>query len=391
MPAMVALIAAVLQAWPIAAACGSSSAADLAMYTLAAQRAVTFTSETLAPTIAYAEPIVQNATQAVAVRLMLSDDVLLLLLVNLALLNQQVEGQQQQQDAPYKQLLQAVGLHGLLLPASDAAETEQPVVTSTAGTASSICDAVMALRAVILLRAGQRKKLGTGKLGDLLAAHKPQQSPAVRIDLAAVWQPLLQIALQLPLTEAAAGVDGDGVKGGCLNDILTSAIHLAYIVFTELPAEVLQRSSASLNNHSQAPPTTQLICSTVVPLALGRLAPLVLQQLQQSERQAKQDGAATGSSSSNSGPAQKGCTGNAGSSSSSSSSRRGRGSTLQANADAAAHTAASSSNSSSDSSNMGYGLSRAWANLVISLFATGELYVISSVFSSACCRSRHAC
>ncbi|KAF6262115.1 hypothetical protein COO60DRAFT_1636155 [Scenedesmus sp. NREL 46B-D3] len=254
---IVALNAAVMQAWPAAAAAAghntsssssSSSPAEFAMYTLAAQRAETYTSETLVPIVAYAN-LTTLTEQPKALDLMLNDDLLLLLLLaHLALLSRQLAQQQQmpplppQQEAMHERLLQAVGLGGLLAPA--AGSKAQHVMGAAACSADNLCDAVMALRAVFLLHAYKRSKLA-GKFGELLAAHKPQRLPAARVELAAMWLPLLQVVLQLPLTEAAAGTSGEGAKRGCLQYTVPHAVDLARHVFDCLLSEVLERPAAA--------------------------------------------------------------------------------------------------------------------------------------------------
>jgi hypothetical protein len=176
---VVALNAAVLQAWPPPAAAaaaaaghaGSSAQADVVIYTLAAQQAVTFTSETLVPIVKDFEFDFLSKTQAAVVDLLLSVDVLLLLLVHVALLNRQVaaqqqqqgsaevEQQQQQQEAPQEQLLQAVGLRGLLVQAADVTRTQQPAGLGIACSAQDIFNAVIALRQVFLLRVSSSRGL----------------------------------------------------------------------------------------------------------------------------------------------------------------------------------------------------------------------------------------
>jgi hypothetical protein len=374
---IVALNAAVVQAWPAAAAAArhagsSSTAAEVAMYTLAAQRAVTFTSETLVPMVVDAEMSSLAETQAAAVDLVLSDDVLLLLLMHVALLSRQVAAQQQQQQQssikaqqqcpeqstaqqpqqqPHEQLLQAVGLSGLLVQAADATHKQQQQPgPSTACSADDIYNAVAALRQVFVLRVMKRKKQLGGKLGELLAAHKPQQCPAVRIDLAAVWQPLLQVVLQLPLTEAAAGVSeaGEREKQGYLRYTLQNAVDLACNMFEALPAHVYEAPPQPLDGSSaRIPLIWGHIGRTLTCSALGQLAPLVLQQFKQSAPETRRSSAAHAAGSAGSSSA-----GGGGASSSSSSS--------------------SSSNGGSRGSRSNDFLSDAWARLVNFVIEAGK-------------------
>jgi hypothetical protein len=237
---MVALNAAVLQAWPVAAAAAaaasnssssssSSSAADLAMHTLAAQRAITFTSEILSPLL------YEGDSEPAAIDLMLSDDTLLLLVEHAAVLNSRAEQQQkQQQDAldqqqvpAHEQLLAAVGLAGclpMLLAAVDASDAGS---TSNSSLAPAIHCSLRALGQVFWIRSDIQSPDSSKRAAEAIAKHQqrqqqellvpkqqellvPKQPIAVPIDLAAVWQPLLQVVLQLSLSEAAAGGD-DGI------------------------------------------------------------------------------------------------------------------------------------------------------------------------------------
>jgi hypothetical protein len=275
---LVALHAAALHAWTTAAAAANTAAlgakADLAVHTLAAQRAVVFAAETLVPML---DPSKQHP---VGTQLLRADDALLLLVVYLPLLSRRIAAQEQQQEpAACGQLLYAVGLGSsfLPLPRGQSDEGQQQVRTVIP---EEIQAALLAIRNVFLVQAANDGAFGV--LEQPLTEHL--QLP-VCIDFAAVWQPLLQVVLQLPLTATAAVAavaSPDGTKGACLEPILALSLSIVHNAL-DCVGQSLQEATGDVERFKTSLTAVyEGISYTVGPALLGQLAPLALQQLKRS-------------------------------------------------------------------------------------------------------------
>jgi hypothetical protein len=377
--AVAALGAAVVHAWPAAAAAAaaehgsSSSAADFDLHTSAAHLAMCCAQEQLAPALTFA------CTKPVVLDLHMSDDVLLLLIANLALVSrhtilQQQEQQQQEQQqqhkqhqqqhrqqqqgmpnlqeqpsfAAHEQLFHAVGLGGVFqqLPAAAIQQQQQQGLSYDA---DDLRIAVDAMRRVT----GTRVDLHYNPaMQALLVAQRNEQPPAVQISLAAVWQPLLQVVLQLPLSAAALGVKRDEVT-----IVLMFCLQTSLNVFESVAAELLQDAAGSTAAGQAAVDTfVQQVGEQVMPDLLGRLGTLALQQ-RWSAREAKRAGAVwdgnTDSSSSrlDAGNEAGSGSGSRGGSSSRSGSHKSAEAPKQQSKSKGAHVAASNRAGSSSSSN----------------------------------------
>jgi hypothetical protein len=200
-----------------------------------------------------------------------------------------------------------------------------------------------------------------------LAEQQQRDRPyAVRIDLAAVWQPLLQVVLQLPLTAAAAGASKAGVSRGCLTRILTNGLDVCWCVLRMAPPLLLTRPAGRSDERKAAVRAfwLELGCE-VLPFMLGRLAPLVLQQLRRSAREAKRAGAVLDSSGSSSSSSMSSAAGDG----SGDRSEAGMGSSRDSGS-TVADSSGSSSSSSSSSSAAEY-LVDSWARAVGELIQDG--------------------